>query len=352
MPFSFLQDHHAARIIAWSIGIFGVLSNLAILWRNNKYKFVKTFNSNPLDNRRNQPAKKVSTIINYLICHLATADLLGASYLIIIASADLYYGYHHPNMFQNPSPGNSTNLWLLSPFCHLSRFLIFCTSIVSILITFVIAIDRFITVIFLRYRLRLNIFRCQMIILACWLFSIGYALIPTIRNIIVMHPVSKYRFDMVSNLCLYLDVVPYYSAAYILSRQIIYFTLIGLIAMMYLLIIIYIKARGRNLGSRKNRVEKRIFLIMIIITISNICSLLPSFLVFTLARDESSLVAIQSFQRTFTIFIVAVFANTAINPIVYFALTTSIKNRAPFLRFSTKKNKVRPVNKPENFKPK
>ncbi|RDD39019.1 hypothetical protein TrispH2_000887 [Trichoplax sp. H2] len=109
MPFSFLQDHHAARIFAWSIGIFGILSNLTVLWCNNKHKLVKAFSGKSLDNydRRNQTTRKVSKVSNLLICHLAAADLLGASYLIIIASADIYYGYYHPNMFRNPISGNN-----------------------------------------------------------------------------------------------------------------------------------------------------------------------------------------------------------------------------------------------------
>ncbi|RDD35842.1 hypothetical protein TrispH2_012167, partial [Trichoplax sp. H2] len=128
MASSFLQNNEAARILAWSIGIAGILCNFAILWYNYKYKLLKINIQNPLANHRQQSARKTSTVTNHLICQLAIANLLGSIYLIIIPSADLYYGYHYPNLYRNPNRKNVTNPWLLSPFCHLSRFLYFTSS--------------------------------------------------------------------------------------------------------------------------------------------------------------------------------------------------------------------------------
>ncbi|RDD47553.1 G-protein coupled receptor GRL101-like protein [Trichoplax sp. H2] len=341
MP-SLLQNNPVARILAWTFGIMGILGNLTILWHQHKCKLLKIRAHNSSNTHQQHATRKTSLVTRYLICNLAIADLLGSIYLIIIASADVYYGYHYPNVFRNPNRGNVTNPWLLSPFCHLSRFIFFLSSIMSIALTFVIAVDRFIAVIFPYSKFRFDLYRCRIITTACWFIVICYALIPTIRHLI--YRITK-GFDSNSNLCLYRDVVRKHTFNFIRSRQIIYFILTGAIIVLYNAIIIYVKLKSSNMRSQLNKVEKKIFLVMLFITISNIFTLLPTFLVMIFSNNREFNISIQSFQLMLPIFIFAIYFSAAINPIIYFVFTNSSKYKAILSScFKTQKETTIPLN--------
>ena len=324
MFYSLLQGNQAGRILAWIIGILGVLANLGILLNYLKNKYAKPSFDITFIKSRNASSSKSRIIAGFLIRQLALADLLGALYLIIIASADSYYGYRYPQLYQVPNPINQTNIWLQNPLCHIARFCFYISSVLSIVITLVIACDRFVVVVFPHSRARLNLFKCRIIILLCWVLCSAYALLPTVRGIIGLPKLST-KFILRLNMCLYMDEIKSILRTFFTARLVIYYCSCCIIALLYFIIIIYVRYKRRRIATRMNQIEHRIIVTMMLITLVNAFSLLPSTILFKLPLAIRSL---KDMEYIITIAMIITFCNAVINPFIYLYLSSS--KRKPY----------------------
>ena len=277
--YSLFQGNELARAASWFIGILGILGNIFILIYINKVKFVilpsKVNPSVPTNKAYTQKSSKVT---DFLICNLAIADLLGCTYLIIIAAADVYYGYQYPSIYQVPLPRNQINIWALNPFCFIAKYAYYTSSVASITITLLIAVDRFIVVLFPYSSFRLNLIKCKILITIVWFLLCCYGAIPIVIGLHgVVRSAQIFRFNI--NLCL--NFASKQFLYYLISRQVIYYTFCIIIMLCYCIIIAYLKHKKTRISSRMNVIERRIFIMMLLITASNVFSLLPSTILFS-----------------------------------------------------------------------
>ena len=337
MSYSLLQGNEFARVSAWIIGFVGIVANVNVLYQRYKMHLSNFSMHNQDYHRGHHSVIKSRKVINCLTCHLAIADIFGAIYLIIIASADLYYGYSYPAIYQNPNPINQTNIWSINPLCKMGSLLVFTTPIASIFITFIIAVDRFIAVIMPNSKARLNVRRCRVIICMCWCLSLPFGLFPTIRSIISI-PHFKSSFEFSDNICLYRDDNSKLIIPFVLLRQGILHLSCTLITILYIIIISYIKYKNSGIGSQLHRSERRILLIMCLITFTNIFSLAPSTIILGIAPTVKSLLSEKVYAHYAVVSIIFNFSNIAINPFIYMLNG----RRSIFHLFQLHRNKVLP----------
>lgn len=315
MFYSLLQGNEFARASAWILGFVGFMANINVLYQRYKAR-LRNFN---LHNQRQQRSQysvmKSRKVINYLTCHLAIADIFGAIYLIIIASADLYYGYNYPAIYQNLNPMNQTNIWSINPLCKIGCLRVFTAPIVSIFITSIIALDRFVAVIMPNSNARLNIRKCRIIFCICWCLSLSFGLFPAIRSIISI-PQFKSSFEFPDNICLYRDSNRKLVIPFIIFRQVMIYMCCMIITILYIIIISYIKYKNSGIGSQLNQIERRILLIMCLITFTNMFSLTPSTITLVLG-SELKLLSETVYVHYTVASIIFNFSNIIVNPFIY-----------------------------------
>ncbi|RDD47554.1 G-protein coupled receptor GRL101-like protein [Trichoplax sp. H2] len=323
MFYSLYQGNNTARATAWIIGMLGLIGNGCIIIYSRKKNLLKVSNKG-LSTRSRQATRKSSVICNYLIFNLAIADLLGDLYLTIIVSADTYYGINYPVIYQTINPVNETNIWIFHPFCHIGRFFYFTSTILSILITLVIAVDRFVSVIFPISKLKLNLQRCRIIMLICWILASSFGLYPTIRGFINVNLFTK-MFWFPINACLYEDTDEQLVTDYINAKYAIFYTCSCLVCLCYIFILIHVKTKSKSSSATQSEaIQRHILLIMIAVTISNIGSLLPSTVMFELYRLNTPFTL---YDYMLTVGTIITFVNTAVNPIIYMVMSPSLTRK-------------------------
>ncbi|XP_071964993.1 uncharacterized protein [Antedon mediterranea] len=123
-----LMRHQALRVFVWILGLSAFIGNFCVvLWRfKNKQK---------------------NKVQGYLIQNLAVSDFFMGIYLLVIASADIYY---------RDSYVVYANQWRNSRLCSFAGFLSVFSSEMSVYILTVISVDRFICIVFpfSRFRMR------------------------------------------------------------------------------------------------------------------------------------------------------------------------------------------------------
>ncbi|EDV21345.1 uncharacterized protein TRIADDRAFT_60282 [Trichoplax adhaerens] len=303
-----LEDNQVARGLAWSFGILGIISNIYVFmgkFRRCRRIFSRHKRTAPEyavnDSTNDSKNKRVSV---FFINNLAVADLLGSFYLLTIASADYHYhlqysgnqnkyNYHSNQTINTKSwrckstlsttlaPSVNGNLtigamWLQDPVCSIARLLITIDSFMSVLITFFIAIDRYITIIHHRSLYRITRRRAIIIMAICWLVGIACSTYIVIRSINTAdNDTSSGTFR---NLCMYgnLNDVP---------LQIFLFISIGLWSMSYLLVlvlyakIIYHVRRVTLVKTRRITAERYLLVIAVMIAFTNLACWLPAILI-------------------------------------------------------------------------
>ena len=121
------------------------------------------------------------------ILNAAVSDSLMGFYLFILASADTHYG---DDYFQ------FSDDWRNGLVCRTAGFLALLSSEVSLLSISLIAIDRFICVVFPSSRAKVNQFRCKVMIGVLWIVSLVLSIIP-----VVLAGVDSDAYDL-SDVCL------------------------------------------------------------------------------------------------------------------------------------------------------
>ena len=323
MFYSIFTGNNISRILAWCIGIFGLIGNSYIIILIVKSKFKLFQNHGFTISNRYAASRRSTSIIRILIFNLASTDLMGNIYCLSLAIADVVYGISYPQLYQaNPPPINQTNIWTINPACFMARFYHFTSSQLSICITLIIAIDRFTRVLFPYSQHRLTRFKTYIVMIGCWIFFGSIGIYVVIKSIIAI-PKYAQRFSFASNLCLYQDYDSQSLTTFILIRLAIFLFGCLLTISFYISIVIYIQWYKNHTRFHFDRVEKHVLVLVMTISISNILSILPELILFVIQITNGAILRNPLYQLFATTAIIFTFSNTAINPIIYIYFSSS-----------------------------
>ncbi|XP_072029481.1 uncharacterized protein [Amphiura filiformis] len=174
-----LMENTLLRVSMWILGISAVIGNfLVIILRGNQ-------RTSSLSNTQNKQ--------RLYITNLAISDFQMGVYMLIIASADLYYGADY---FAHSVE------WRNGYLCRLAGFLGLLSSETSVIFITVISVDRFLCIVFpysdgLKYTVK----TAKMIVVFIWLFTLILAAIP----ISIAGPDSDF-YDL-SDVCIGLPLI-------------------------------------------------------------------------------------------------------------------------------------------------
>ena len=150
---TWLLSLRALTVFNWIIGWSAFLGNTFVLW----WKQTKRATAN-----------KVQSL---LLSNLAMSDLLMGIYMIIIASADVYYGEYFPVNAES---------WRSSVICKLAGTLAITSSEASVLFVTFISIDRFMHIRFPFSTYKLHLKSAKILSVVVWTFSLALSLVASI----------------------------------------------------------------------------------------------------------------------------------------------------------------------------
>ena len=150
---TWLLSLRALTIFNWIIGFSAFLGNAFVLWWKQ--------------NKRSTTSKVQSLFLN----NLAMSDLLMGIYMIIIASADVYYGEYFPVNAES---------WRSGVICKLAGTLAVTSSEASVLFVTLISIDRFMHIRFPFSSNMLHVKSAKILSVMVWTFSLTLSLVASI----------------------------------------------------------------------------------------------------------------------------------------------------------------------------
>ena len=143
----------ALSVFIWIIGCSAILGNIFVVWWKQFKQRVE------------------NEVQSYLLSNLAMSDLLMGIYMIIIASADIYYGQYFPMNAEN---------WRSSVLCRVAGTIAITSCEASVLFVTFISIDIFITIKFPFSIHKLCVKSTRLISALVWAFSLTLGLTASI----------------------------------------------------------------------------------------------------------------------------------------------------------------------------
>ena len=147
------------RVLMWILGISALIGNI----------FVIVFR---LKSSKN-PNHGKSNVESILVSNLAVSDLLMGVYMVIIASADMYY--RDVYMFY-------AGHWQRHFGCALTGFLAVMSSEASVFFLTVLSIDRFLCIVFPFGQVRLRNTSAKVTVLAIWVTAFCLSVLPLVAD--------------------------------------------------------------------------------------------------------------------------------------------------------------------------
>ncbi|EDV20292.1 uncharacterized protein TRIADDRAFT_32302, partial [Trichoplax adhaerens] len=249
--------------------------------------------------------KQDMLIVKTLITNLSIADLLMGFYLILIASANLFYSQRYSEYLE---------VWLRSALCLIASFLVSLSSLMSTFVLLLITIDRYLYFTYPFFDYRLSYKANAITLLALWSISIIFTGIPILYSI--NQPAAN-RLYGTTSVCLPSNIRNQYLLIWLLSFCGTTFVTWVAITIMYVVIVIEI-IRSRKLTQSKISLEDNIIIFkMISIVATDLICWMPLYIViirvfFGQGFDMDSL----SFIATMSLPL-----NSCINPILYTIFT-------------------------------
>ena len=147
-----LLPYPSVRVFMWTFGLFAFVGNLSVLlWRCIKHG-------------------KENIIQVLLVENLAASDFLMGVYMLIIASADVYYQQYFPS---------ESDEWRNGPLCKLAGTLSVISSEASVFFITLISIDRFLACKYPRGKQRLTKKSARITLICLWSLALLLSIIPT-----------------------------------------------------------------------------------------------------------------------------------------------------------------------------
>ena len=149
------MQNYVLRVSMWVLGISALIGNIFVI----------------LMRLREKTASATQAVQAVTIGNLAISDFIMGIYMLIIASADLYYGKQYFVYSDD---------WRSGVVCKIAGFLALLSSEASVFFITLISIDRFLCVIMPFSRIRLGSHSCKIAVAIIWIITILIALIPTL----------------------------------------------------------------------------------------------------------------------------------------------------------------------------
>lgn len=122
---------------------------------------------------RNRHGDDINKVQNLLIVNLAVSDLLMGVYMIIIGSADAFYGHQYYLHGEE---------WREHGMCKLAGILSVLSSEASVFLVTFISIDRFLCIVFPFGTLRFHRSSAIKVVILVWTLAVSLSIIPTILS--------------------------------------------------------------------------------------------------------------------------------------------------------------------------
>ena len=291
-------------ILLWLFGFLAVIGNLLVIfWQV-----------------RTEGHKRVQSL---LITNLAFSDFLMGVYLLIIASAHVYYGEYFPA---------KTEIWRNGSTCLAAGTLALLSSEASILCVTLISIDRLLGIRFMFSRWRMRVKSATWVIIAMWSLALAISLVPVMENRFSMNyffsevcmalPLSRREIytpigmeKVGVNIVVTYDItytVMYYSVAVFIGLNSICCLII---AVCYIWIFITIKTTAKHAGRQREIQEQvRMAMKMSLIVLTDFCTWTPLIIIGILVQTGAKVINPEANAWIVTLMMPM---NSAINPFMY-----------------------------------
>ncbi|XP_072021908.1 LOW QUALITY PROTEIN: uncharacterized protein [Amphiura filiformis] len=304
-----LLRNRVLRVAIWMLGFSAFIGNMfVIIWR---YK-----------SQEREPSKKVQTC---LILNLAIADFLMGVYMLIIASADMYFRDVYMIHAEN---------WQASTLCQIAGFLSVLSSESSVFLLTLITTDRFLGVVFPFSRFRLHTKSSRVAAGIVWAIAFLLSLLP-----VTLQDVFGDRFYGRSSVCLALPLTHErtpgweYSVIVFLGLNLLLFTIIFIC---YFLMYMAIKRASRQCTRKRESLEEiKMATKMAIIVGTDFCCWMPIIIMGLLSLSTNVIIPHEMYAWA-AVFILPV--NSSANPYLYTISTLELKrkrHRSPVSTAST-----------------
>ncbi|XP_072046981.1 G-protein coupled receptor GRL101-like [Amphiura filiformis] len=171
-----LMQNTLLRVFMWILGISAVLGNLLVI--------IFRMNESPINDAQIKQ--------QIFIGGLAVSDFLMGIYMLIIASADIYYGESYFTMSEQ---------WRRGPVCKLAGFIGLFASEASVFFITLITLDRFLIVVFTFSKVQFRKTSSKVAVFIIW----GFAFFVSVVPILLSGPDSDF-YDL-SDVCLGLPLI-------------------------------------------------------------------------------------------------------------------------------------------------
>ncbi|RDD47648.1 G-protein coupled receptor GRL101-like protein [Trichoplax sp. H2] len=309
-----LQNNNGVRIVTWMFGIIAIPSNLIIiLWIAYNYC------QNGLLHRyfRHRNSFNLNPSFAFLLFNLAVSDLLGGSYLLILAISDATYTISQN--FSNISYLRihpSVDTWIISPTCSVERFLAQTSLIISILITFVITLDRYLAVFYsASTRYRISVFQAQVTLAVFWTIGIILAILGAVDSYSISLK-KPGHYSILGHLCQLEG-----SSTFIINALTYLDMTVGIgvnivIAILYIAILIRLKRHRQSIQQRKSPIERHIQVITAWIIITSVVTWIPVIVWVIIQRAMTPVEFDDRENFLLPILVIMLYSNTALNPLI------------------------------------
>ena len=302
------------RVCMWTLGLSAVFGNLFVIAMRIK----------------ENPISLSATKQRLFIANLAISDCFMGIYMLIIASADLYFGDVYFNFSKQ---------WRSGVICKIASFLSLLSSEASVFIITLISLDRCISIVFPFSKIQLRVYSSKMTLCLLWMVSVGLALAPTL----LAGPNSDF-YDL-SDVCIGLPLVTrpssfqievsnvgnqfadnnfevpiptdskpawYFSIAIFLGLNLVCFLIILLC---YVLIFVYVKHSAKNVQRKQsNKDEIKMALKMAAVVGTDFLCWFPVIVMGILSQTRIVVIPLVMFIWS-VVFILPI--NSSLNPFLY-----------------------------------
>ncbi|XP_072014585.1 G-protein coupled receptor GRL101-like [Amphiura filiformis] len=286
----------------WILGISAIIGNAFVLLQR-----LRPNKSGRSNNIRVQ---------GIMIGHLALADSLMGVYMLIIASADVYYRDRYAFFAEN---------WQTSLLCKIAGFLSVISSESSVFFMMVISLDRFINIVFPFQRfLILRPKSAQIYACTIWFITFTISIIPVLAR-----GYFGNAFYGRSTVCLALPLTTDRPQGWQYSSTVfVGFNLTAFIIMTACYVSIYFKAKTSSLragrGSEAQSNQIQLALRMSFLVFSDMCCWMPIIVMGILSLTRAVEIPATSYAWT-AVFVLPL--NSSLNPYLYTILTRKLNQR-------------------------
>ena len=148
-----LLSDRTLMVVMWLIGLNAIGGNIFVLCQ------------------RKSTSDKGMIVQNFLLRNLATSDLLMGVYMLLIASADIYFGQHFP-MF--------AEAWRSGITCRIAGTISILSSEASVFFVTLLSIDRFICIKYPLSRRKVSKTLSVIIVILLWIIALALGVVPSV----------------------------------------------------------------------------------------------------------------------------------------------------------------------------